>query len=377
MGETFGEVIDYWRIRRFVHGFQHDMNDAHDFVPHASVIAISQLAKLCEEQPIDFDATAERIIAQKLVVSPGMLHISMLEHYIPSEMVIAKVSTKFGGSLYVPHSGGDVGVVIEKSEKPFADGDKETPGRVYTFRMRGPGLLGDEINLFGNRECRIVAFPDTVPAHEIAVYFQEDFREMQDSTRHAIDKAGKDTNITHVHDNYYWSSIRQDLLPREAKLPPPIRRGGNISQLELLAKLPRVLSLYREKIEDERPPYLEPVEATGPYHAYAELEKSLGKAEDVGERAYQLANGMMYVYGTQCAFFDPWVECPFDKYFTLSTFLTKHKGNKNVFVSQMMLPTGCAYVDTSMFSAAPAIPERVMKLLYDKKLDVCSMEKFE
>lgn len=441
MQETFAETIDYWRIRRFVHGFQHDMNDAHDFVPHASVIAISQLDhlfqkkdeearkqteaeiakereqakreideareitsedefgqvedffedRLCQAESWlrleledrtrrrkeEFVDAAGRVIKQGIIVSPGVLHLSMLEHHIPSDMIIASVSTKFADALYVPFSGEGIDVEIEKSEEPFVAEGKETPGRVYTFRMMAPGLFSGKADLFGRKGCRMVVFPDNIPPHQIAGYFKNRFTGMIDNTRDAIDSAGKDTNITHEHDSYYWSSIRPSALPRESELPPPVRRGGNISQLELLAKLPRVLSLYREKLESKRPSYLEHVEATEPYHAYAGLEKSLGKVDDVGKRARQLANGMMYIYGKQDAVFDPWVECPFDKYFTLTTFLIKRRGSKNVFVSQMMLPTGCAYVDTSMFFAAPAIPERVMKLLYDRKIDVNTMKSFE
>jgi len=381
--ETMPEKVDYERVLRF-HGFNHDMNYAHSFVPHAKVIALAMLAETARRDKVKFETlgdAVERILGDGLVVSPGILHLSMLEHYVPQGMVIAKVSTKFGDPLYVPFSGESVDVSITKTEKPYVAGVRETPGIVYHFEMSGPNIHGDCVPLFGNKGSNIVAFPGDMDPSEIFKYVEEEFRQKLSDAMHPIDSAGKDTNITHEHDGYYWSSIRPSSLPREAELPEPIRRAGKMSQLEMLAKLPRVLSLYREKLETEKPAHLKPAEPTEPFFQYAELEKSKGLVADAGKRACQLANRHLYVYGTQDAVFDPRQECPLDRNFALTTFLTRQKtgrgnGGMHVFVSQMVVGGVPVYADTSMFFMAPVIPEAVMKLLYDRNLDVNSMKPF-
>lgn len=383
--QTIPEEVTNKRVRSF-HGFNHDMNEAHDFSPHVKVIALATLAETARRTGTNLatlDDSVEKILnggedGGGFVVSPGMLHLGMLEHHIPPNMVIGSIKTrKFADPLYVPLSNEEVPVNISMSKEPLLVEGIETPGVVYTFHMSGPNLDGNYVPIFGKDGVQILAFPDDIDPSKIVGSYWGKFEKMRQAARNPIDSAGKKTNITDESDGYFWSGIRPSSLPREAKLPAPIRRGGKISQIEMLAKLPRVLSLYREKIETERPAYLEPVKPTAIYFEYAELEKSQGKVEDIEKRAGMLANKMMFVYASQDAVFDPWLECPLNEDFTLTTSLTRKRMGLHIFVSQMVVGGGPIFVDTSRFYSVPVISEAGMKLIYDRKLDVEKMKPFK
>ena len=383
--ETIPEKVNWDMIDDF-QGFNHDKNKAHSSSPHAKVIALAMLSETARRTGADLNTLEDSIgkilnggkDGEGFAVSPGMLHLGMLEHHIPPNMVIGSIRTKrFADPLYVPLSNEEVLVNITMSEEPLLVEGTETPGVIYTFHMSGPNIHGSYGPLFGKDGVRIVAFPDDIDPSLIVGSYWDKFEEMRRAARNPIDSAGKKTNITEESDGYFWSSVRPSSLPREADLPPPIRRGGKISQIEMLAKLPRVLSLYRKKIETKMPPHMKPVEPTAVYFEYAELEKSQGRAEDIGKRARMLANQMMFVYASQDAVFDPWLECPLDEDFTLTTSLIRQKMGLHQFVSQMVVGGGPIFVDTSKFYGVPVIPEPVMKLVYDRKLDVKKMKPFE
>jgi hypothetical protein len=374
-----------WDMIDDFQGFNHDKNKAHSSSPHAKVIALAMLSEAARRTGTDLDTLEDSVGkilnggkgGEGFAVSPGMLHLGMLEHHIPQNMVIGSIKTKrFADPLYVPLSGEDVVVKITKSEEPLVVEGAETHGVIYTFHMSGPNLHGSYLPLFGRDGVRIVAFPGDIDPSGIVSSYGGKFEEMRKAARNPIDSAGKKTNITEESDGYFWSSVRPSSLPREAELPAPIRRGGKISQIEMLAKLPRVLSLYRKKIETKMPPHMKPVEPTAIYFEYAELEKSHGMVEDIGKRARMLANQMMFVYAGQDAVFDPWLECPLDEDFTLTTSLIRQKRGMHMFVSQMVVGGGTIFVDTSKFYGVPVIPEAVMNLVYGRKLDVNSMKPF-
>ncbi len=373
MGEEFKEFIDYNRDWRF-HGFNHDMNDVHGVPARTALVALVQLdrkKKLAE--------LGDMVLEQNFVLSPGMLHLSLLDRHIPANMVIAEVSTSFSDPLYIPTKAKRVWLNGTKSEEPYLVEVEETPGVVYTFNLSGTGLTGDSIDLFGNGGAQIIAFPDSVPTREIFGYFEAKFKAMMDKKNKAIDRAGKTTDITEEHGLSKRRSVRPSYLSRGASLPLPIIRGEAISQLELLAKLPRVFSIYIDKVENGDVDHLRKIVPTDEHFAYAEMEKRHGWVDDnnVEARARELAGMIMYVYVSQDAVFNPQVRCHVGDRFDLTTYLTKAGKVKQSFTSQMVLDSGCAYVDASKFMTAPLLTKNVIDFLVKREIDIETMGKFE
>jgi hypothetical protein len=202
---------------------------------------------------------------------------------------------------------------------------------------------------------------------------------MMDTKNNAIDRAGKTTDITEEHDLSKRRSVRPSYLSRGASIPLPIKRGEAISQLELLAKMPRVFSIYIDKVENGDVNYLRKTEPTEQHFAYAEMERRHGWVadSDVEARARDLAGMLMYIYVSQDAVFNPQVRCHVGDRFDLTAYLTKTGRVKHSFTSQMVLDSGCAYVDSSRFMTAPLLPKNVVDFLLEREIDIDIMGKFE
>jgi len=364
--------------------FNHDRNPAHHSALHTALILLSLASEkgfhdeVCKKD-IDENLWLEKKLEilghdvlenDGLVIAPGVLMQSLADNNIPENMIITKVDTRFSYPLLTPVDKGSKELTVEenRSENPG------NPGITYNLKFYAADFYNNPITkkdtLVPIAEMNIAAFPTDLSSEEIfEKYVKEDFDKLNKKNKNPIHSLTHKTYISADDDECYWRSIQNK---------NPFRRNGNISQLELLAKLPRVLSRETDEIEENPPENYDYKTDASPFLKYAEKEKEYGmiNGKTVEERAEELAKKRKYTYARQETVFDPRIGIEISEDFDLSIDLTKVKRGIHTFDSRAVSEKGVLFAGQSKVLASPLFTERVIRYLEKINYSVDELERF-
>jgi len=327
--------------------FNHDRNPPHHSALHTALILLSLTSEkgfhdeVCSDEAEEdtflekkLEIVGDDVLKQEgLVIAPGVLLQSLADNHIPPDKIITKVETRFMYPLLVPVDKGSKELKIRISEEVNPEGTFD-----YKIGFFSDDIYGAEVQI---AEMSVKSVPYTIPIDKIYERFvKEHFEKLKRKKQEPIVSISHDTYISADDDDCYWRSIQGK---------NPFKRNGSISQLELLSKMPRILSMMADKIENDSPEgYQAPERDLSPFLRYAEKEKSYGRnnGKSVEERARELSKRLRTTYARQVIVFDPRMRLDIDQHFDLTTnLLGKIKRGMHTFISEAAVGDDTLFVD--------------------------------
>jgi hypothetical protein len=216
----------------------------------------------------------------------------------------------------------------------------------------------------------VTAFPKGVPEGDIYEgYVMKKFADLEAEAKTPIQFLSHKTFISSDDDDAYWRSIQS----------APSKRNGGFSQLELLAKLPRILSMEVDEIEKNPPEGYEAQQRSlEPLLRYAEREKEYGRlnGKSVEERAQELSKKKKYIYSKQTAYFNPMKDLAVGENFELRIYLMRHKNGMHKFISGAYIGDEPLFLGESIVLAGPMFTDRLINYLLKINSSVESLQLF-
>jgi len=358
--------------------FNHDRNPAHHSALETSLILLS----LASDEPVSgasFHDEVEKLNLDKkleiigdyilesprVVIAPGVLMQSFADNVISFDNVISCVKTKFRYPLLVP---------VDKGSRPLKISSEVQPGKDnalnYTVSMSSTDLFNRQLQT--TLAMSAVAFPKTVSESDIyEKYVTGKFTELEDDAKDPIHSLSHKTFISSDDDDAYWKSIQNT----------PSRRNGGFSQLELLAKLPRILSIEVDEIEKNPPRgYETPQRNIEPFMRYVEREKEYGRlnGKTVEERALELSKKRKYIYARQSAYFNPMKDLQTGENFELKISLVNYnKAGLHKFVSGAYSGDTPLFLGETTVLAGPMFTDRLINYLFKINYSVDLLQRFK
>jgi len=368
--------------------FNHDRNPAHHSAVHTSLILLSLASEkgfhdeFCEKKDTENQQLDKKleIIGHDIlnregsIIAPGVLLQSLADNHIPQDIIITKVETRFAYPLLVPVDKGSKELEVQISKQ------EDFPKINYTIKFYATDIYDKKIIREKNgekiqipiTEMEITAFPNNISPEEIYESFtKEHFTKLRKAKKEPIYTLSHDTYISADDDDCYWRSIQNK---------NPFRRNKSISQLELLAKIPRILSMVADKLENESPGNYKILERElDPFIKYAEKEKSYERnnGKNVEERAKELSKRLRTTYARQIIVFDPRMRLGIDEHFDLTVQLSgKIKRGMHTFISEAAIKDKTLFIDESKIIGSPLLTDRVIKYLNKINYSVEELELF-
>ncbi|MBW2965792.1 hypothetical protein KY342_01660 [Candidatus Woesearchaeota archaeon] len=368
--------------------FNHDRNPAHHSAVHTSLILLSLASEkgfhdeVCEKKDTEneyLDKKLEIIGHDVLnregsVIAPGILLQSLADNHIPSNMIITKVETRFAYPLLVPVDKGSKELEVQISKQ------EDLPRIKYTIKFYATNMYDNKIIKEKNgekiqvpiTEMEVTAFSNNISTEEIYEKFtKEHFEKLGKAKKEQIYDLSHDTYISADDDDCYWRSIQNK---------NPFKRNESISQLELLAKIPRILSMVADKLENEPPENYKVLERNlNPFLEYTLKEKNYERnnGKNVEERAKELSKKLRTTYARQIIVFDPRIKIDIDQHFDLTAqLLGKIRRGMHTFISEATIENKTLFIDESKIIGSPLLTDRVIKYLNKINYSVEELELF-
>lgn len=350
--------------------FNHDRNPAHHSALHTDLFLLSLASEKGFHDEISDDVGKKMEIMgddilknQGLVVAPGVLLQSLTDNHIPEDEKIIKVETRLAYPVLVPVDKGSKEVKISLEE--IEEGDLKK----YNVTYVTTDLYGKEINPI--KSMKITSFrSDKNPEEMFEKYVKKDMENVSKMKKEPIFSLNHKTYISEDDDECYWRSIQAEDSPK---------RNGNVSRLELLAKVPRILSMMSDKLQNEPPEKYQGVEREIiPFLRYAEKEKEYGllNGKTIEKRAEELSKKLRTTYAKQTTIFDPRFNIKIDQHFNISMALAAKKRVMHSFISKAIYDEKVLFVDESRIIGGPLITDNMINYLSKINYSVEELERF-